>query len=41
LAGIHTTAEFIARGPEGGVEVGFLDCHANVLRDASMGEPCL
>ena len=27
LAGIHAAAQFIARGPEGGVEVGFLDGH--------------
>ena len=27
LAGIHAAAQFIAGGPEGGVEVGFLDCH--------------
>jgi hypothetical protein len=34
LAGIHAAAQFIAGGPEGGVEVGFLECHG--LRD-----PCL
>ena len=27
LAGIHAAAQFIAGGPEGGVEVGFLDGH--------------
>ena len=27
LAGVHAAAEFVAGGPEGGVEVGFLDCH--------------
>ena len=27
LAGVHAAAEFIAGGPEGRVEVGFLDCH--------------
>ncbi len=27
LAGIHAAAQLIAGGPEGGVEVGFLDCH--------------
>jgi hypothetical protein len=27
LAGIHAAAQFVAGGPEGGVEVGFLDGH--------------
>ena len=27
LAGIHAAAQFIAGGPEGGVEIGFLDGH--------------
>ena len=27
LAGVHAAAELIARGPEGGVEVGFLQSH--------------
>ena len=27
LAGVHAATQFIAGGPEGGVEVGFLDCH--------------
>ena len=27
LAGVHAAAELIARGPEGGVEVGFFDGH--------------
>jgi hypothetical protein len=31
LAGIHAAAQFIARGPEGGVEVGFLYGHDLIL----------
>jgi hypothetical protein len=27
LGGIHAAAQLVARGPEGGVEVGFLDGH--------------
>jgi hypothetical protein len=27
LAGIHAAAQFVAGGPEGGIEVGFLDGH--------------
>ena len=27
LAGIHAAAQFVARSPEGGIEIGFLDCH--------------
>ena len=32
LARVHAAAQFVATGPEGGVEFRFLDCHANVLR---------
>ena len=32
LAGIHAAAQLIARGPEGGVEVGFLDGHGQFVR---------
>ena len=41
LAGIHAAAQFIAGGPEGGVEVGFLDCHeldARLYEQASVAE---
>ncbi len=31
LAGIHAAAQFIAGGPEGGVEVGFLDGHVYII----------
>ena len=31
LAGIHAAAQFVARGPEGGVEVGFLDGHVFIF----------
>ena len=36
LAGIHATAQFIAGGPEGGVEVGFFNGHGLVLRGACL-----
>jgi hypothetical protein len=29
LAGIHAAAELVAGGPEGGVEVGFLERHGD------------
>jgi hypothetical protein len=31
LAGIHAAAEFIARGPEGRIEVRFLDGHSGIM----------
>jgi hypothetical protein len=31
LAGIHAPAQFIAGGPKGGIEVGFLDGHALIV----------
>ena len=42
LAGIHAAAQFIARGPEGRVEVGFLDCHRREreLAGRSCGHMC-
>ena len=37
LAGIPAAAQFIARGPEGGVEVGFLDGHVIYFVACSAG----
>jgi hypothetical protein len=31
LAGIHAAAQFVARGPEGGIEFGFFECHSCYL----------
>ena len=33
LAGIHAAAQFSARGPKGGLEIGFLDGHRRVEVD--------
>ena len=37
LAGIHAAAQLVARGPEGGVEVGFLDGHGLLFQHDATG----
>ena len=40
LAGVHAAAQRVARGPEGGVEVGLLDGHAKRSLKKERGGRC-